>query len=197
MVRAHRGAPLHDQWILLFFIVDIMPGHRRSVRLPDVDYGRSGLYFVTLVTQDRDPLFGRIVDGQVYLSPAGEIVREEWLRTPDIRPGINLDEWIVMPDHLHTIIDIDSETHRSMKFGCVGAHRGAPCPSNTGQSLFRASRSLGSLIAQFKGVTTHRINAIRNTPGVKVWQRGYDEHIIRNAVELDKLRDYIRNNPYG
>jgi len=172
-----------------------MSGNRRSVRLPDVNYGRSGFYFVTLVTQDRAHIFGRVIDGQVHLSSADEIVRDEWLRTPVIRPGVNLDEWIVMPNHFHTIIGIDSEAHRDNRYGRVGAHRSAPCPSSGVPMLSRAPRSLGSIIAQFKSVTARQINTIRDSQGVRVWQRGYDEHIIRNEVELDKVREYIRNNP--
>ena len=125
------------------------------------------------------------------------------MRTPDIRPGITLDEFVVMPDHFQAIIDIDAEKHQPNKYTRVGAHRGAPCqinndtshPSNTEQSLSRAPRSVGSLIAQFKGITTHRINALRDTFGKKVWQRGYYERIIRNLVELDDTRQYIRDNP--
>jgi putative transposase len=172
-----------------------MNGHRCSIRLPDVDYGRCGLYFFTLCTINRDALFGSIDGEHVQHSPAGKIVCEEWLRTPIIRPGITLDEWIVMPDHFHAIVDIDEDKHRDTR--CVGAHRCAPCHSVDDRSkvMKRQPRSLSTLIAQFKATTTRRINEIRGTPSQKVWQRGYYERIIRNEVELDKLRQYIRDNP--
>jgi putative transposase len=76
-----------------------MSGHRQSLRLHDVDYGRTGLYFVTLVTEGRETLLGKIINQCVHLSPSGEIVKEEWLKTPIIRPGVTLDEWQIMPDH--------------------------------------------------------------------------------------------------
>ena len=152
-----------------------MSGHRHSQRLPDVDYGRTGLYFVTLTSLNRVPMFGEIINGQVHLSPAGEIVKKEWLKTPIIRPGIVLDEWQIMPDHFHFIVDIDSETHR-YKGGegadrGVGAHRSAP--SRSENPFKRESRTLGSMIGQFKSVTSHQINEIRGTPGHTVWQRNF------------------------
>jgi len=100
-----------------------------------------------------------------------------------------------MPDHFQGIIGIDSDTHQPTKYGRVGAHRCAPCPSNNGQWIFRPPRTLGSLIAQFKATTTRRINELRRMPGAEVWQRGYHDRIVRNEVELDKTRAYICNNP--
>jgi putative transposase len=204
MTGAQRCAPT-------FPMIPAYP-YRFSTRMPSFDYGQSCGYFVTLVTVDRQPLFGRIVGGAVELSDAGKIVREEWLRTPSVRPGINLDEWTVMPDHFHAILFVDMEIHRGN--GPVGAHHrsyasmdddhrqndrhsadradGRCAPVNP---LNRPPRTLGSLIAQFKATTTRRINEIRGTPGQKVWQRGYYDRIIRNEMELHKLRKYIRNNP--
>ena len=163
--------------------------YRRSTRLRNFDYGQTCAYFITLCAKNREPLFGRILNKIVELSPAGQAVAEEWLRTPSIRPGIQLDEWIVMPDHFHAILFMDAGIHREN--GDVGAHRCAP-----EDKLHRPSRTLGFLIAQFKATTTRQINEMRGTPGQKVWQRGYNDRIIRNEVELDKLRDYIRNNPF-
>jgi putative transposase len=133
-------------------------------------------------------LFGTPTNGIVDLSEEGVIVRAEWLRTPSIRPGIILDEWVVMPDHFQAVLFIDADDHRGMRD--VGAHRCAP-----EMALYRPPRTLGSVIAQFKSTTTRIINDLRRTPGEKVWQRGYHDRIIRNEVELDKTRLYIRNNP--
>jgi len=136
-----------------------------------------------------DGLFlGKIVNAAVHLSDAGQIVKKEWLRTPLVRPGIYLDEWIIMPDHFQAILFMDEEIHRDM--GGVGAHRCAP-----EMELHREPRTLGSIIAQFKATTTRRINEIRAMQGQKIWQRNYNDRIIRNEVELDKVRKYIRNNP--
>jgi len=98
---------------------------RRSIRLPGFDYQTPGAYFVSLVVMDRIPLFGRIINQTVELSPEGQIVAEEWLRTPIIRPQNTLDEWIVMPDHFQAIIWM-----RNVGAGCcpvlnVARHRRA------------------------------------------------------------------------
>jgi len=157
---------------------------RQSIRLRSFDYGQTAAYFVSLVAEHRQRLFGRIID----LSPEGQIVRDEWLKTPAVRSGVFLDEWVVMPDHFQAILFIDMEIHRDN--GNVGAHRCAPA-----NSLQRQPRTLGSMIAQFKASTTRRINEIRGTQGQKIWQRNYHDRIIRNEVELDKERRYIRDNP--
>src|SRR5258708_40226482 len=95
-----------------------MPGNRVSLRLREYDY-RFGGFFITLVTDNRLPLFGQIANGEVYLSPEGQIVAEEWLRTPILRKEVQLDEWIVMPDHFHAIVFID--------IGHVGGACWRPC----------------------------------------------------------------------
>jgi len=172
-----------------------MPGNRTSLRLPDYDY-RFGGFFFTLVTENRMPLLGQIINGEEHLSPEGQIVAEEWLRTPILRKEIQLDEWIIMPDHFHAIVFIDN--------GHVGGACWRPCPSEREgirdnsegiQSVQPSNRSLARMINQFKATTTRRINEIRHTPGQSVWQRNYNDRIIRNEVELDQLRKYIRNNP--
>src|ERR1035437_7220568 len=121
---------------------------------------------------------------------------EEWLRTPIIRKSVQLDEWIVMPDHFQAIAFIDN--------GTVGGASWRPCQSggvpirdSTERIRFIQpdQRSLARMISQFKATTTRRINEIRQTAGQPVWQRGYHDRIIRNEVELDKVREYIRTNP--
>jgi len=180
MAGAQRCAPT--------FLMDPIYPYRLSIRMPSFDYGQSCAYFISLVAVDQQQLFGRIVNNVVELFDAGQIVQEEWLRTPSVRPGVYIDEYIIMPDHFHAILFIDMEIHRDQR--TVGAHRCAPA-----NQLNRQPRTLGSLIAQFKATTTRRINEIRGTPEQKVWQRNYNDRIIRNEVELDKLRKYIRNNP--
>jgi len=143
IVRAHCRAPLHNTWNS--WISSSMSGNRRSIRLYDADYGRPGLYFVSLVALDRNPLFGEIINSGVRLSPAGEIVREEWLRTPTIRREMVLDECIIMPDHFQAIIGINFNHYRPVEMGCVGAHGSAPCPPED-PPLFRPKRTLGSFI---------------------------------------------------
>jgi len=157
--------------------------HRRSIRLKGWDYRNSGAYFVTLVAHERELLFGEMVGDEVRLSEFGEIARDEWLASPNIRREIQLDVFVVMPNHIHGIVWIVSDD--------VGATGRSPLPPPHGP----ASKSLGSFIAGYKSVVTKRINQIRGTPGIPVWQRNYYDRIIRSERELDAIRRYIQNNP--
>ena len=159
---------------------------RRSLRLKGYDYSQAGAYFVTICTQNRACLFGHIADGQMVLNEYGKIVRDEWLKSSEIRNEIELDEFVVMPNHFHGIAWIVG-VHEKCHNAVLGAHGRAP--------LRREPRSLGSLTAGFKSAVTKRINEIRRTPGVKLWQRNYYEHVIRDENELNSVREYIINNP--
>ncbi|MGB6836408.1 MAG: transposase [Dehalococcoidia bacterium] len=170
------------------------PHHRRSIRLPAYDYAQPGAYFLTVVTHQRQCLFGEVVDGQVLVSAYGEAVGQEWLRSTQIRREIQLDAFVVMPNHIHGIVIIDGQT--------VGAHgRAPPGHAPPGRAppgrapLHRSARSLGSFIAGFKSAVTKRINEMRRTPGLPVWQRNYYERVIRNEEELRQIRQYIIDNP--
>jgi len=158
--------------------------HRRSIRLQGYDYAQTGAYFVTIVCQGRELLFGDVVDGAMVLSPYGEIARDEWRRSAAMRAELELDAFVVMPNHVHGIVKIASLEEAGAD---VGAHGRAP--------LHRPPRSLGSFIAGFKAATTKRINAARQTPGQPVWQRNYYERIIRDEEELNRIRQYIVDNP--
>jgi REP element-mobilizing transposase RayT len=162
--------------------------HRRSIRLPAYDYTQPGAYFVTVVTHQRQCLFGEIVDGQVLVSSYGEAVGEEWLRSTQIRREMQLDAFVVMPNHIHGIVTIET----------VGAHGRAPlhrAAPHRAPLPHRSPRSIGSFVAGFKSAVTRRINEMRGTPGLPVWQRNYYEHIIRDEEELNRVRQYIIDNP--
>jgi len=165
---------------------------RRSIRLAGYDYAGEGAYFVTICVHRRECLLGEVIDEEVVLSTLGCIVLEEWERTTIIRPAIQLDEFVIMPNHLHAIIFATPDT--------VGAHSGAPikhrpAPVTKNSAAYRPPRSLGSLIAGFKSATTKRINHVREMPGIPVWQRNYYEHVIRDQNALDSIREYILSNP--
>jgi putative transposase len=153
--------------------------HRRSTRLRNYDYAQAGAYFLTLCSYNRECLFASIDQGRIHLSKIGEIVAQEWTRSAGIRGEIELDEWIVMPNHLHGIVMI-VEAER--------AHGRAP--------LHRAPRSLSSFVAGFKAATTKRVNLFRGTPTTPVWQRNYYDHVIRNEASLNSIREYIAANPF-
>jgi len=166
-------------------------GHH-SIRYPGHDYSGSGHYFITLCAAGRRLIFGRVEDGRMFNSIAGDIVREEWLRTPEIHREISLDEFAVMPNHFHAIVRIRKPDGPASAppdaFVRQGAHGRAP--------LRRGARTLGSLIAGFKAAATGRINRERCAPGEAVWQRNYYERIIRGEQELMDTRNYIRLNPH-
>jgi REP element-mobilizing transposase RayT len=159
--------------------------HRRSIRLKEYDYTQAGAYFVTIVTYQREPLFGEIVDGVMNLNALGEIVRREWFKTAELRPYIELyeDEFVVMPNHAHGILWMNDD---------VGAERRS-APTTTMPHV--TAGSLGAIVRAYKSAVTYAINAARQTHGVVVWQRNYYEHIIRNDADLNRIRNYIINNP--
>ena len=159
--------------------------HRRSIRLPGYDYSRAGAYFITICTQNRVHLFGEIMDGKMILNDAGKIVGKQWQWLESQYGHVILDAFVVMPNHLHGIIVIsDVDTRR-------GGSRTAPTTSRTAPTI----KPLGRLVGAFKTTSTKQINNMRNTPGEKLWQRNYWEHIIRNENEYRRIAEYIRNNP--
>jgi putative transposase len=167
--------------------------HRRSIRLPDYDYSQAGVYYVTLVTKDRIRLFGDIVQGEMVLSDAGDILKQEWEQTAAVRENVELDGYVIMPNHIHGILiiteNMDGDVGANRRVGA--SRRLAPTDRPTGA----AAGSLGAILGQIKSITTKRINAMRNSPGAAVWQRNYYEHIIRCQGELDRIRQYIELNP--
>ncbi|NCC26025.1 MAG: transposase [Deltaproteobacteria bacterium] len=157
--------------------------NRRSIRLQGYDYSQAGAYFVTICTQNRECLFGEIENGEMRLNDAGRMVADEWLKTAEIRDEIELDEWVVMPNHFHGIVVVTA---------CRGTARRAPTMERFGQPIVG---SVPTIIRSFKSAVTKHINELRQTPGMKLWQRNYWEHIVRNEPELNRIREYIHNNP--
>jgi len=161
--------------------------HHKSIRLAGYDYSQPGAYFVTLVTAKRSCLFGEIVDDEMILNAIGEIVCEEWLRTPLLRSEIGLGKFQIMPNHFHGVIRIDDLNNYANQNDWEEA-------DSRPQLLKRRPRSLGSLIAGFKSVTTARINTLRGLPGTPVWQPNYYDHIIRDDKEWENINKYIESN---
>jgi len=171
---------------------------RRSLRLPEYDYSGPGAYFLTLCLQDRECLFGDVVNADMYLNRLGRIAWEEWVRSAELRPGIALDVFVVMPNHLHGIVLFNPTPDDKAKVAgypdpVVGAHSCAPLQCHA--PLQRPRRSLGSFVAGFKSTVTKRVNQVRGTPGRPLWQRNYFEHIIRTERALVPIREYILSNP--
>jgi putative transposase len=179
--------------------------HRHSIRLKEFDYSQPGAYFVTIVTWQREFLFGDVKDGRMILNKAGEIVQWEWNSLPKRFPYIILGAFIAMPNHVHGILIFHQPavgvTRLDMKekasSNVLHRVRSSDEVNLKGSPLPRGPKpaSLGAVIAQFKSRITKRLwkmPALNETP---IWQRNYYEHIIRNEKELQNITDYINGNP--
>ena len=157
--------------------------NRRSIRLPEYDYGQEGVYYVTICARDRKCIFGQIQNGQIHLNERGLIVNSSWEKLPEYYCGLILDSFVVMPNHVHFIIIIADDV--------------VPCGRGEITSPLRdsAKHTLGQVLAFYKYQTTKAINLLNNTPGRKIWQRNYFEHIIRNERSYNEIKRYIIENP--
>ncbi|MAT98216.1 MAG: transposase [Anaerolineaceae bacterium] len=166
--------------------------HRRSIRLKGYDYTTSGIYFVTICVQNRHCVLGEVINGEMVLSPIGQIVADAWCWLAEQYDYVMLGAWTVMPNHLHGLLmlvdlpALDSGTGTSRR----GASRRAP---TTDVSV--KVKSLGQLVGAFKTVSTKAINKLQETPGTRFWQRNYYERIVRNEREQRAIEQYIYNNP--
>lgn len=154
---------------------------RRSIRLPGYDYSRTGCYFITICSFDREIIFGKIVDGQTVLSEIGNIAAKYLEEIPNHFDNVFVDEYVVMPNHIHVIITILND---------VGVQYIEP-QRNEYQKII--PKSIGSIIRSYKASVTRwcKENGFINFK----WQRNYFEHIIRNDEDYIRIREYIRNNP--
>jgi putative transposase len=176
--------------------------NRRSIRLKGWDYSSPGLYFVTVCTYNRECLFGEIVNGEMLLNGASENVERCWQDIPEHFPHVELDKFVVMPNHVHGIIVITRSvgaynyTPRILDQPIKeGAKDFAPLQNDRpdGSVLRSPSKTVGSIVRGFKiGVNKW----FRSNTGMdKVWQRNYYEQIIRSEKELEQTRQYICENP--
>jgi REP element-mobilizing transposase RayT len=163
--------------------------HRRSIRLQHYNYSQAGAYFVTICAHARECLFGEIIDGAMILSNYGKIVEECWNNIESHFDDVELDSFVIMPNHIHGIITFvgagSPRPDEKLKSASKGAET-APLPKR---------RTLGNVVAYFKYQSTKRLNLKRNTPSFAVWQRNYYEHIVRDEIDLNRIRGYIQHNP--
>ena len=152
---------------------------RRSIRLQGFDYSSSGAYFITICTQQRECFLSKIVDQEAELSNGGKIVQEVWDKLPLHYTNIELDAFVVMPNHVHGVILLGDTVGAGLRPALAAEKRS----------------SLSKIIGSFKSFSARGINEQRSTPGVPVWQRNYYEHIIRNETSLNAIRQYILSNP--
>ena len=173
--------------------------HRRSIRLPGYDYSQAGAYFVTIVTQGRECLFGEVVDGVMVLNQYGEIVQKWWHDLPTHFPCVETGAFVIMPNHAHGVIIITDDGRGAVpapndRIPTTG--RGDPAPTTTTEMSPIQKPTLGQVVAYFKYKSTKEMNAL-DTPGIitKFWQRNYYERIIRNDEDYNRIHLYIEANP--
>ena len=177
--------------------------HRRSIRLKNYDYSSPGGYFITICTYNRQCLFGEINDGEMILNELGNIIEYKWQNIPTHFTHIQLDVFQIMPNHVHGIIFINDivgakHSHKKIEFDSqIATKNASPLPPQYPSShpIGTKPGSLSAVIQNFSSITTRKINQIRQTPGIKVWQRNYFDRIIRNEKELNRIRRYIIENP--
>jgi REP element-mobilizing transposase RayT len=160
--------------------------HRKSIRLRGYDYSQAGLYFITICTHGRLPIFGKISDGKMMPNEGGKMVEKCWHAIPDHFPWAMLDEFVVMPNHVHGIIIVGANNH------LPPPNNHLPPPNNH-LPQHGTSRTVGSIVRGFKIGATKWFRA--NTDVHAVWQRNYYEHIIRNEEAYLKIAEYIQANP--
>jgi len=160
--------------------------NRRSTRLPQHDYSSQGAYFLTICLKERILVFGEVENGEMRLNEIGRFVEEEWQNAVNAFPGVSMDAFVIMPDHVHGIVMIDGDSNRTN----VGAIHESPL-----QPAARRKMTISRLVGRFKTVTAKWINSLRGTPGQAVWQRNYHDRIIRDSFEQHRIREYIAANP--
>lgn len=171
-----------------------------SNRLKNWDYSSEAIYFITLVAQNRECIFGAIDDNKMILNDNGKIIETELLKSITIRERWFFHNWVIMPNHIHLLVEIISssevETHCSASLPSASLQLESESHSESKpQKLSRKPNSISSFVAIFKSVTTKQINVIMNYDVNTIWQSNYHDHIVRNYNSFDTIYHYIKNNP--
>jgi len=185
--------------------------NRRSVRLSGYDYSREGAYFITICADGGQYLFGDIVNEEMVLNDIGQIAYGEWLKTPELRPNVSLDVFVIMPNHMHGIILLNDDINDAVNGRGVlhtpspdmtpekttaVANEGVcntPLPNWPPPNFRSPSNNVGAIVRGYKSAVTKQIN-LSGDVGT-VWQRNYHEHIIRDEKSYMKISNYIISNP--
>lgn len=163
--------------------------HRKSTRLPGYDYSQAGAYYVTIVTHQRNCLFGEVVNGEMVLNDFGKIADECWRAIPDHFPVVELGAYMVMPNHVHGIIVITDNGRGAAMLRPYDQ----PDINDNPHKINVKPGSLGAIVRSYKSAVSYRIHKEHNATGI--WQRNYYEHIIRDDKDLQNKTDYIQANP--
>jgi REP element-mobilizing transposase RayT len=137
-----------------------------------------------MCTQDSLCYLGEVIGDEFRPSQVGELAIKSWEWLPGKYPYVELDAWVLMPNHFHGILVICDEASSSIR---RGGSRAAPTTPRR--------KPLGQLIGAFKTMSTKEVNRVGGSPGARLWQRGFYEHVIKNERDLARIREYIINNP--
>ena len=168
--------------------------HRRKlIRLRHYDYSQSGAYFITICAQNRECLFGDIIDGEMQLNKLGELTELEWIKSIELRPDMNLElgNFVVMPNHFHGILIIGENKFNAPSTDAM--HRVSTAPNDTINKFGPQSKNLASILRGFKSAITTQAKKM----GIHdfAWQTRFHDHIIRDAQSFENIQNYIANNP--
>lgn len=170
---------------------------RKNQRLKNYDYSSAWYYFVTFCTKGRIDYFWEIQDGEMILNEYGDMVQQSFIRTQEIRKEIDIDEYIIMPNHVHVIIIIQNPVgNAGMRSKPGGNHDSGPhaCGPYENEILSKTKNVLSNCIQWLKAHITKEIR--QNYEDYKfAWQKSFHDVIVRNQDQLDKSREYIRMNP--
>ena len=205
-------------------IYDPKKHHRRSIRLKGYDYSKPGMYYVTIVTHNHKCFFGKIENGKMILNEYGEIAQQCWTEITRRFPNIEIDEYIIMPDHIHAIIKITNPPVGTTLAVVPDKTDGAVVPNKTDGAVVPDKTdgavvpdkiinnfgtytdtnitdtkppSLGDIVGAYKSIVSNKCLLVfkqKNQYMGKLWQRNYYEHIIKNNTRLGRIRKYIINN---
>ncbi len=167
-----------------------------SARLKNWDYEWNAAYFVSICTQGRELFFGDVVNGEMILNNLGQIVNAEWIKTPEIRPAMNLvlGTYQIMPNHFHAIVVIGENKYNTDSNDDIPPQQYNERENNNEyKNIFGPQRkNLSSIIRGFKSAVTTEIRKIHADYG---WQSRFHDHIIRNEKEYKRIENYIKTNP--
>ena len=147
--------------------------HRHSIRIKNYDYSKGGMYFITICTKNKEKILGKITNGKMELNYLGKIVENELNKTNNINENIKIYDYVIMPNHIHFIIEIDCEVNDERAQSCT--------PTELNKTIGKVIRGIKS--------------AVSSTVKKSIWQRNYYEHVIRKDKEHLQILEYMQNNP--
>ena len=166
---------------------------RRLLRLQGYDYSQAGGYFITLCASDRAHLFGQITDSKTQLSPVGELARRTWLNLPEWFPYVELDCYVIMPNHIHGVLLLLPED-RTRVVVVSSRNEDSAHVDRDHHKAGTLEKSLGAVIQAYKSGVTRECNQHSGEKS-RLWQRGYYDHVIRDERGLERIREYVTWNP--